>query len=327
MAIKKLFGIDRPESAASAFSLICKYALDEYNLDEMDIPPKELILSPWLSECSFTMVSAARGLGKTWWLLDMSVHITRGVPFIGWDVLKPCSVLYVAGEMTARHIQQRLRKLKHGMSTSEHKVIILSSEFFISNKVESPIMSKEIWRDAIHRYLELNPDIRVVVFDTVSALFPGLDENSKEDWGECDQWLNGLRFAGIAPIIVHHLGKSGTPRGTSSREDSLDASIILKHPRGYTNSDGCRFIVEFTKARNNDGEELPPISVHLEGKKSDPFAHFVVDTQEEQSKAYDIFEQHKLGRSYKEISKEFGVGKSYISKVVKEHTQKEEVHS
>jgi putative DNA primase/helicase len=263
------------------------------------------------------MISAQRGLGKTWFGLDLSLHIVHGVKWLGWEISNPCSVMYIAGEMTAKHMQTRIRKLRHGLPDTKHNLILLSSEFFISNKVEAPVLTKELWRDAVRRYLELRPEIRVVIFDTVSALFTGLDENSKEEWGDCDQWLNGLRFMGVAPIIVHHVGASGRQRGTTSREDSLDASILLKRKSTYKKEDGCRFTVEFTKARNNDGNELPDLDVILVGKRTDPEAHFeIYSDDKERMRNLDIFEQRKAGMSYSEIGEKFGISKQHVGRIL-----------
>jgi len=50
-------------------------------------------------------------------------------------------------------------------------------------------------------------------------------------------------------MLLHHTGKEGQQRGTSSREDNIDISIILKRPFSYTAEDGARFVVHFTKWR------------------------------------------------------------------------------
>ena len=49
--------------------------------------------------------------------------------------------------------------------------------------------------------------------------------------------------------MLHHTNKEGGQRGTSAREDNIDASILLKSPHDYVPEEGARFVVHFSKAR------------------------------------------------------------------------------
>src|SRR5207248_5514203 len=70
-------------------------------------------------------------------------------------------------------------------------------------------------------------------------------------WGTMQQWLVGLRREDKTTLFIHHTGKPkgkngrGDQRGTSRREDVLNASILL-----FKRLDEWgRFTVEFTKTR------------------------------------------------------------------------------
>jgi putative DNA primase/helicase len=122
-------------------------------------------------------------------------------------------------------------------------------------------------------------DAQVVVLDNLSAWQrTGGKENDAESWNEVAGWLLHLRSQGVAVVIIHHQGKNGLQRGTSKKEDILDTIIGLKRPPDYDPSDGLRVCLEFEKARNLDGSEIPSVEVSL--KVADGVATFdVIKTQ------------------------------------------------
>lgn len=80
-------------------SLNLSAAIMNFNtLMNADIPERKLIL-PWLPEGGLAMVYAPRGLGKTFFGISLAVAVVEGSPFMKWQVTKPCSVLYIDGEM------------------------------------------------------------------------------------------------------------------------------------------------------------------------------------------------------------------------------------
>lgn len=86
------------ESSPNA-SLNLSAAIMNFNaLMTADIPERKLIL-PWLPEGGLAMVYAPRGLGKTFFGISLAVAVVEGSPFMKWQVTKPCSVLYIDGEM------------------------------------------------------------------------------------------------------------------------------------------------------------------------------------------------------------------------------------
>jgi hypothetical protein len=116
-------------------------------------------------------------------------------------------------------------------------------------------------RREIEDILEARPALKVLVLDNVSCLFPGIDENKKQDWEPINAWFIRLRHRGITVIFGHHSGKGGLQRGTSGREDALDTVIALSSPPGYQAKDGCHFYWRFTKARSLKGEAVEMLDV------------------------------------------------------------------
>ena len=76
-------------------------------------------------------------------------------------------------------------------------------------------------------------------------------------------FLIGLRRRGIAAILVHHAGKGGDQRGTSSREDALNTVIKLGNTPDRDATYGAQFVVQFTKSRGCYGDDVADIEASL----------------------------------------------------------------
>jgi len=222
------------------------------------IPRPRKLLAPWLTESSLSMVYAQRGVGKTWLCLAISVILTRenceDLTIGYWKVKHPTGVFYVDGEMGDSLIQSRLGYLTKplGKEHPDSPLVILTSNRMARKFRKQINIADSKWRAAIYDYLSKHDEIGVVVFDNISALAFGLDENNKQDWDSINQWLISLKDLGLAIILVHHAGKGNKQRGTSAREDALDCVIQLNRPpakNGYSKG-GAKFRIVFEKARN-----------------------------------------------------------------------------
>lgn len=215
----------------------------------IEIPPKKIILNPWLYERLIALVSGWRGLGKTWYGLSCFDAITRGESFGPWNTETPVPCLYVDGEMAISDIQERLRLLGHGKEDQRKAPLIIYSDAYANSLgIPRANLLNPKWREALKTLL-LKHQIKLLGLDNISSLAPGIDENKKLDWDPVNQWLLDLRFSGISTVLFHHTNKAGDQRGTSAREDNIDTSIMLFRPHDYRIEEGARFIVKFKKIR------------------------------------------------------------------------------
>lgn len=235
-------------------------SIDE--LIEMDIPPRPLIMSPWLKPGTLAMVCAPRGIGKTWFTVSLGMAIVRKTSLGKWKVDNPVPCLYVDGEMASDELQERVCKLSIAQPPFLAPFNILSAEMMQQAGFSSLNLADAEWREAMYNFLKTSI-YKVVFFDNISSLTPGLDENAKADWDPINQWLLKIRFLGIAVVMVHHTSKSGDQRGTSAREDNIDVSIKLSRPSDYRTEDGAKFEVEFTKARGVHGSGAASFTLQL----------------------------------------------------------------
>jgi 5S rRNA maturation endonuclease (ribonuclease M5)/KaiC/GvpD/RAD55 family RecA-like ATPase len=232
-------------------------SIDE--LIALKLPPREMLLAPFLPSQGLVLIVAKRGVGKTHIALGVAYAVASGGTFLCWRAPAAKRVLYVDGEMPASLMQERLQKIV-SMSDKRHEegfFKLLTPD--LQDQV-MPDLSNKQGRDAIEKFVE-NCDL--VVIDNISCLFRSGSENEAESWQEAQEWALDLRRRGKSVLFVHHAGKSGNQRGTSKKEDALDAVLILKQPDDYQAEQGARFEIKFDKARHFSGDDARSFQVKL----------------------------------------------------------------
>jgi putative DNA primase/helicase len=169
----------------------------------------------------------------------------------------------------------------------------------------------EEWRAHMTKVL-IDKGIKLWVIDNIASLAPGINENAKEDWDPINAWLLELRFAGIATILLHHVGKGGSQRGTSAREDNIDTSIVLKQPDNYQSDDGCRFVMQFKKNRVVSGDHF------LIADQEFKYEHGKWDYDNPKTKnKYMVWKMLDEGKPQNEIAEELNLSKGRVSQIRK----------
>ncbi|RKZ07898.1 conjugal transfer protein TraC, partial [bacterium] len=148
------------------------------------------------------MIYAARGVGKTFFALEMALGAATGTPFLGWHVEKPVRVLYIDGEMSMIDIQQRLLKMERGRRDQLPGMIN-----FITPEMQEgppPDLSQPGW----HRRLEpLVQEVDLIIVDNISTLCRSGNENDAESWQVVQLWAIQQKSAGRSVVFIHHAGK------------------------------------------------------------------------------------------------------------------------
>lgn len=285
--------------------------LDTDQLSNLEIPLRQAIIEPWLLEQSIGLISGDRGIGKTWAGLALLDYISRGENFGPWKTAEPVSSLFLDGEMILRDIKTRLDLLD---TKQERKAPLYIYSDSYANHLGLPRanLTSEKWRQKIRAIL-ISRNVKLWVVDNIASLSPGLDENSKRDWDEINQFLLELRFKGISTILLHHTNKSGGQRGTSAREDNIDYSIVLRRPINYEHEHGASFVWSFSKNRTADGTLTNNIHFQLikdeNGNLSWAYASVKTEVRREVLRMIDE------GTKQQEIALQLGITKGYVSRI------------
>lgn len=212
---------------------------------QREFEERKFFLYPILPEASITLVAGEDGSGKTMFCMGLMDALTKGHVFGPWgnQVGEPLKCLYVDGEMHPYDMRLRLDQ----MDTNENFNVYSMAESFAQKNIRG-YLTDEDFRNSLTYELLVN-EYKFVVIDNLASLAPGIDENTKKAYDPINQWLLELRHRGITVIVVHHLGKGGEQRGTSSREDAVDSILYIKKPKNYNASDGARFGLHFEKFR------------------------------------------------------------------------------
>jgi putative DNA primase/helicase len=225
----------------------------------IDLPPREMLLNPILPKRSLAMLYAPRGIGKTLLSLSIGLAVASGSTLLRWFAPRPRNVLYVDGEMPLVSLQERLRLISLGLGVG-----IPNDGFRIlaADQTDNGIsLGSETGQKAIDPLLH---DVELLILDNLSTLCTA-SESASDAWVPMQNWLLGLRRRGIAVLLVHHAGNNGRQRGTSRREDALDAVIALRRPEDYSPEQGARFEVHFEKLRNRvDADGAVPFQASFE---------------------------------------------------------------
>jgi AAA domain len=228
---------ERTLAQNSTLPRVTAISLDQFL--RMDIPPRAMMLTPWLPVQGLAMIYAPRGTGKTRMAHGVAHAIATGSGFLRWSAPQPKRVLLLDGEMPAATLQEMLRAT---VQASQHS--LADPNFF---KIAAADLVSDGLPDlanptAQQFYCDVIADADVVVVDNLSTLCRSLKENDADSWTPVQSWALCLRRTGKSALLVHHGGKSGAQRGTSRKEDVLDTVIALRRPPDYLAEQGARLV-------------------------------------------------------------------------------------
>lgn len=166
---------------------------------------KKYLIEPWLPPASITQVFGYSGHGKSMFVQHGMAALAAGSKYFGpFEVATPAKVLYLDWEMGQRTIARRLLEMRDMYGDAQDRLNIWTP--FI-DMGEMNLKSKQGLLELQTLLQSVRPD--VVVIDTIRSAFPGLQENSAEEWGRINQLAVKLRNAGMAVIMIHHANKPG----------------------------------------------------------------------------------------------------------------------
>jgi DnaB-like helicase N terminal domain/AAA domain len=227
-----------------------------------DFAPRTYICDPVLPEQGLMEIHAWRGLGKTFIAWDWAYCIATGLHNFGpWTIPSARKSLLVDGEMAANELQDRLYRFAKGHNMEvpgRNSLRIITPDEQPGN--QSPNIATAEGQRRIEEYLE---EGMVLWLDSLSTLLRTPKEDD-EAWFLVQEWLLRLRTRRITTAFLHHSGKGGTQRGTSKREDFLNAVAVLRRPADYRPEEGLRIELHWEKTRGTKGAAVLPHEIRLD---------------------------------------------------------------
>ena len=295
------------------------YMIPASELAVKQIPPKKPILLPWLFDRNLVMVYAWRGVGKSWFTLEIANAVARGTSFIGWEAPQSRRVLYIDGEMTANDLQERLRAINtryNNELTDPEKFVFFSGAV---NDLATPNLLDTKTQETVFRVCVM---FDLIIIDNLSCLFRGGgNENDSTFADPIIGFLLKLRSLGKSVIVIHHAGKNNQQRGTSKKEDILDVVINLEGHESLATGQSNRFSILFKK--NRSAKNCRNMDVEMTEVDNgvwwsfDNYSH----TDSKKDPLLDLAHLKELpaqGLSAKEISLKLSMGESTIYRKLKQ---------
>lgn len=275
----------------------------------MDVPPREMMLHPFLPTQGLAMLYSKRGVGKTFISLGIAVAVASGTQFLKWHAPTKRKVLYVDGEMPCSALRDRISSIISGTDIG----FPLDTLEIITPDVQDrglPDLATITGQDQIEEHLE---GVNLLILDNLSSLVRAVKENEGEGWLPIQDWALDLRRRGISVLFVHHAGKSGAQRGSSRREDLLDSVVTLKHPTDYVAAEGLRCIVDYEKSRGFFGDDARSFEVRMSSGPSGEAVWTVTDSEASaKARARDLLAE---GMSVRDVAEEVGMSRSSVQRL------------
>jgi putative DNA primase/helicase len=287
-----------------------RYALSMEDVINLEVPPRQYLLEPWLETGSTAMIFGRRGSFKTRFAMSVGYAIATSRELLGWKVHKAAGVLYIDGELPTALLQKRLQLL--GPLTENFKLV--ARDILLRQYGKGlPDLGAPEGREFLDKIIEAEQS-ELVIIDSLSTTIRSGIENEAESWAPIQDWIMQHRFRGRTLVFLHHEGKNNQQRGTSKREDMLDTIIRLKERKDLETETECACELSFEKSREFYGAEAEPLILRLAKTAATSRRESVKDNLKE--KIRELSEQGNLKQS--EIGKELGLTQGWVSKVLKQ---------
>jgi len=258
---------------------------------------------------------APRGCGKSLLAGLIAYSIAGGKSLYPWGVGSGDHVVYIDGEMRASGLRDRFQQLHKFNGTQESRERVLRKLHIISRDVASDLIGSLDTHEGQTAFDALIPRYAKMIFVDNYASLTGSGNEGPEKFAILKQWLVRKRLDGVAVLLIHHTGKSGTQRGSSTHEDLLDYSIQLS-PREEPGK--TAFTLRHTKLRDH----LPALKRDFDGAfwTDGEKMHFKIAAVEKYVRPEDskILELRLKQHSFQKIAEEVGLSKATVQRRYKE---------
>ncbi len=214
--------------------------------------PIRWLVKHWLQEAALIMVHGPSGGGKTFAVLDWSLHIASGMTEWHGHRVKPGPVVYLAGE--GHHgLRSRVAAWKqhHGAGRLDMWI----------SKTGTDLNTPEGYQRVVDAIRALPHPPSLINVDTLHRFLSG-DENSSVDAKTMiDACASLMREFSCSVLLVHHTGVSDEAqhraRGSSAWKGALEIEISVIPAKGDAP-------IQIVQRKSKDAEEAAPIYARLQ---------------------------------------------------------------
>lgn len=215
------------------------------------LPDPVPLINGVLYRSSVVVLAGKFGTYKSFVAVDWAASLATGTSWFGHAVPERVPVIYAAAE-GAYGIRRRLNAWESRGTRIPDELYLLPLSVRI-NRPEDIAELEEIIQET---------GAKVLIFDTLHASTPGVDENDSGEMGRVMDILRGFQERhGICSILPHHTGHAGErARGSSSVEDDADSTFVIKingEDRGPEN------IRTLHHRKTKDGPLIKPVDLEL----------------------------------------------------------------
>lgn len=206
-----------------------------------------LVKGLWF-EGQLSCIYGQPGTSKTFFALDIALHIALGRSWFGCDV-KRGVVVYIALEGISGIRKRAEAACKHhGVKLASVPIVFADGMMDLANDKGLPAQIADEAKRASEHF---DFPIRAIVIDTLARAMSGGDENSSRDMGALIAGADKLRMVtGAHVCLVHHEGKDRDKgmRGSSALLGAVDTAISI----GRDKSNPHAFEARMTKQKEDE---------------------------------------------------------------------------
>jgi hypothetical protein len=225
-----------------------------------DLPPSDPLLGHWLTTTSRALFPAPTGAGKSMFGVALGMRTSAGLQFLRWSGRRPCTVLYVDGEMSNRLLKDRL-------ADEAKRLGVIPAGFHAFNHEDvknfAPLNTSE-GQNLIEAAIAKIGKVELIIFDNIMSLVAG-DMKDEEGWRQSLPFQHSLTRRKIGQLWLHHTGHDESKSyGTKTREWQMDTMLFgsrIERP-----DTDVSIKLEFRKARERRPEnraDFADISIAL----------------------------------------------------------------
>ncbi len=189
------------------------------------------LVKGWLDRAASSVVYGESNVGKTFFALDLAMHVAAGMPWHGARVptrKEDCGcVVYVAGE-GGFGMHNRIEAMRRDNASLIERAETRQGFTLLPTMLD--LCGANDAEELVKVFDALSSRPSLVIIDTLARTMGEGDENTARDMGAFIRSLDHLRAeTGAHVMVIHHSGKDASKgaRGSGSLRAAVDTEIQL----------------------------------------------------------------------------------------------------